>query len=167
MRYSLPTSILLHLFVIIIIGGAATSGGVLGMGKGDGNAKAGSKYKGVEIPGKVQERERPTEVTIIERIKDKDAPIKKAVNADKDCPEAWYGGIGIQSRFGGALGDEVAIVYRGFPADLAGLTVGDIIYNVEGGEILGSPGTVVRMTIIRNGKYIQMNITRGKVCYNR
>ena len=74
-----------------------------------------------------------------------------------------YGGIGSLVR---NSGDYVVIseVYKGFPADKAGIKPGDIIKKVDGvslkglptdkvsEKLKGNPGTEINVTIERNGK---------------
>jgi len=85
-----------------------------------------------------------------------------------------YGGIGSMVR---AAGDYVVIseVYKGFPADKAGIKPGDILKKVDGislkglptekvsEKLKGNPGTEVSITIERNGKETEMPIKREKI----
>lgn len=85
-----------------------------------------------------------------------------------------YGGIGSLVR---GSGDYVVIseVYKGFPADLAGIKPGDLMKKVDGvslkglstnkvSEMLkGNPGTPITVTIERNGKETDYPIKREKI----
>ena len=85
-----------------------------------------------------------------------------------------YGGIGSQVR---NSGDYVVIseVYRGFPADLAGIKVGDLLKKVDdvslkglstekvSEKLKGNPGTEIKLTIERNGKETECPLKREKI----
>jgi carboxyl-terminal processing protease len=85
-----------------------------------------------------------------------------------------YGGIGSLIRGGG---DYVTIseVYKGFPADLAGIKPGDLLKKVDGvslkgvsndkvsDKLKGNPGTDISVTIERNGKELDYKMKREKI----
>lgn len=85
-----------------------------------------------------------------------------------------YGGIGSLVR---AAGDYTVIseVYKGFPADIAGIKAGDILKKVDGTslkgfttdkvseKLKGNPGTDIKLTIERNGKDLDMSLKREKI----
>lgn len=85
-----------------------------------------------------------------------------------------YGGIGSLVR---GSGDYVVIseVYKGFPADLAGIKPGDLMKKVDGvslkglstdkvsEKLKGNPGTPITLTIERNGKETDYPIKREKI----
>lgn len=85
-----------------------------------------------------------------------------------------YGGIGSLVR---ASGDYVVIseVYKGFPADKAGIKPGDILKKVDGTslkglptdsvseKLKGNPGTDLNITIGRNGRDTDYLIKREKI----
>lgn len=85
-----------------------------------------------------------------------------------------YGGIGSLVR---STGDYVIIseVYKGFPADKAGIRPGDLLKKVDGislkgfatdkvsEKLKGSPGTEISLTIERNGKESEYPIKREKI----
>jgi carboxyl-terminal processing protease len=85
-----------------------------------------------------------------------------------------YGGIGSQVRNNG---DYVVIieVYRGFPADQAGIKPGDIIKKVNGvslknlptdkvsDRLKGDPGTPITLTVERNGKETDYTMKRARI----
>jgi carboxyl-terminal processing protease len=85
-----------------------------------------------------------------------------------------YGGIGSMVR---NAGDYVVIseVYKGYPADKAGLKPGDLLKKVDGvtlkglstekvsDRLKGNPGTDINITIERNGKETEFPIKREKI----
>jgi carboxyl-terminal processing protease len=85
-----------------------------------------------------------------------------------------YGGIGSVVR---SSGDYVVIieVYKGFPADLAGIKVGDLLKKVDGislkgfstekvsEKLKGNPGSEITVTIDRNGKETDYLLKREKI----
>jgi carboxyl-terminal processing protease len=85
-----------------------------------------------------------------------------------------YGGIGSLVR---GERDYVVIseVYKGFPADRAGIKAGDIIRNVDGvslkgittdkvsEKLKGNPGTAITVTIERDGKEAEYLMKREKI----
>ena len=85
-----------------------------------------------------------------------------------------YGGIGSLVR---STGDYVVIseVYKGFPADKAGIKPGDLLKKVDGvslkglptdkvsEKLKGNPGTEISVTIDRNGKETEFPLKREKI----
>jgi len=85
-----------------------------------------------------------------------------------------YGGIGSLVR---STGDYVIIseVYKGFPADKAGIKPGDILKKVDGlslkgtttdkvsEKLKGNPGTAISLTIERDGKETYIPMKREKI----
>jgi carboxyl-terminal processing protease len=85
-----------------------------------------------------------------------------------------YGGIGSLVRNNG---DYVIIseVYKGFPADMAGIKAGDLLKKVDGTslkgfstekvseKLKGNPGTEINVTIERNGKEKNYPLIREKI----
>lgn len=85
-----------------------------------------------------------------------------------------YGGIGSMVR---NSGDYVVIseVYKGFPADKAGIKPGDLLKKVDGvslkglstekvsEKLKGNPGTDISLTIERNGKENDYSLKREKI----
>jgi carboxyl-terminal processing protease len=85
-----------------------------------------------------------------------------------------YGGIGSLVR----AGDEYTVIseiYKGFPADLAGIKAGDLLKKVDGvslkgfntdkvsEKLKGNPGTPITLTMERNGKETEYQIKREKI----
>lgn len=85
-----------------------------------------------------------------------------------------YGGIGSLVR----PGEDYTVineVYKGFPADIAGIKAGDVLKKVDGvslkgfttdkvsEKLKGNPGTPISVTIERNGKDIDYQLKREKI----
>lgn len=85
-----------------------------------------------------------------------------------------YGGIGSMVRNNGSS-IVVSEVYKGFPADLAGIKPGDILKKVDGvslkgyttdkvsEKLKGNPGTPITITVEREGKETDFNLKREKI----
>ena len=85
-----------------------------------------------------------------------------------------YGGIGSMVRSNGEYA-VITEVYKGFPADKAGIKPGDILKKVDGTslkgmtteivseKLKGNPGTDINVTIERNGKDIEYPLKREKI----
>ena len=85
-----------------------------------------------------------------------------------------YGGIGSLVR---GAGDYVVVslVYKGFPADVAGIKPGDLLKKVDGvslkgfstdqvsEKLKGNPGTLINITIERNGNELDFKVKREKI----
>lgn len=165
------TSLLLHsiVFIFLILGGGSGPGGEGDKGDGDGQ---GSKYEGVEV-GNVIPKEKPTEVEIIEIPEPEESEIslpkeekKQLIDADAECPDKWYGGIGVRNGWDPVLKlERVSEVFPGYAADIAGLKAGDLILWISDIQIIGEPGTVLRMRVMRGDQVLNLTLTRVKVCY--
>jgi carboxyl-terminal processing protease len=85
-----------------------------------------------------------------------------------------YGGIGSQVRNNGEYA-VITEIYRGFPADQAGIKPGDIIKKVNGvslkglatdkvsDRLKGDPGTPITLTVERNGKETEYSMKRERI----
>lgn len=85
-----------------------------------------------------------------------------------------YGGIGSLIRQGGEF-TIISEVYKGFPADQAGIKPGDILKKVDGvslkgletdkvsDRLKGNPGTPISITIERNGKDSDFSLKRERI----
>jgi carboxyl-terminal processing protease len=85
-----------------------------------------------------------------------------------------YGGIGSLVRGGGEY-VVVALVYKGFPADVAGLKTGDLLKKADGlslkglsddqvsEKLKGNPGTIINLTVERNGVEMDYSVKREKI----
>lgn len=155
---------------IFLISVAMGSGGN-GKGKGDKDGgEGGARYKGVDVANIIP-KIKIVEVALIETPLHQSEIITKQKkrrkhNVDKECPDKWYGGIGIREGYIRAINDYgIVDVFEGYPADLAGLMVGDIIVSINQPEIIGTPGTSLTLKIKRGKIVFDIVITRGKVCY--
>lgn len=85
-----------------------------------------------------------------------------------------YGGIGSLVRGGGEY-VVVAVVYKGFPADLAGIKAGDLLKKADGvslkgmsddqvsEKLKGNPGSTINLTVERNGTEMEFAVKREKI----
>lgn len=85
-----------------------------------------------------------------------------------------YGGIGSMVRPNGDY-SVITEVYKGFPADKAGIKPGDIIKQVDGvslkkqntdrvsEKLKGDPGTPIRVTVERNGTETEFSMNRERI----
>ena len=85
-----------------------------------------------------------------------------------------YGGIGSLIRSGRDY-VVISLVYKGFPADVAGIKPGDILKKVNGvslrgltsdqvsEKLKGNPGTSINLTIERNGTDMDFTMKREKI----
>ena len=85
-----------------------------------------------------------------------------------------YGGIGCQVRNNGDY-SIITEVYKGFPADLAGIKAGDIITMVDGkslkglgtdkvsDRLKGDPGTELKLAVERNGTESEFTLKRARI----
>ena len=85
-----------------------------------------------------------------------------------------YGGVGSLVRNAGDF-DIISEVYKGFPADKAGIKPGDLLKKVDGTslkglstdkvseKLKGNPGTDINVTIERNGKETEYPLKREKI----
>ena len=85
-----------------------------------------------------------------------------------------YGGIGSRVRGGGDYA-VISEIYKGFPADVAGIKPGDLLKKVDGvslkgltteeisEKLKGNPGTSIRLTIERNGQEKEFMVKREKI----
>jgi len=85
-----------------------------------------------------------------------------------------YGGIGCLVRNNGDYAI-VTEVYKGFPADAAGVKVGDMIVKVDGRtlkgfpvdkvseHLKGDPGTAITVTVMRNGREYDFSMKRERI----
>lgn len=85
-----------------------------------------------------------------------------------------YGGIGSLVRGGGEY-VVISEVYKGFPADLAGIRAGDVLKKVDGvplkglssdnvsDKLKGNPGTDITVTVERNGSETDFKMKRERI----
>ena len=85
-----------------------------------------------------------------------------------------YGGIGCLVRNSGDYAI-ITDIYKGFPADLAGIKVGDIVKKIDSvplktigqdkisEKLKGDPGTSVTLTVESNGKESDLSLKRARI----
>lgn len=85
-----------------------------------------------------------------------------------------YGGIGSLIRTSGEY-TVISEVYKGFPADLAGIKAGDLLKSVDGTslkgmpsdkvseKLKGNPGTPITLTVERDGKENEYSLKRERI----
>lgn len=85
-----------------------------------------------------------------------------------------YGGIGSLVRGGGDYA-VISQIYKGFPADVAGIKPGDLLKKADGvslkgftteqvsEKLKGNPGTTINLTIERNGVEKEFSVRRQKI----
>jgi C-terminal processing protease CtpA/Prc len=165
-RWSLILSTAIHLLLVaaLLVTVDEMSNPRLEKPKNSGDQDEGQSRKGFDAKN-IIEKQRPTEVTIIDPLED-DMVIKgiQKVDVNKECPGKWYGGIGIQEDIRSSK-EVIEIVFKGYPADIAGLEAGDEIVWVSSRQIIGDPGTSIDMIVLRGSRTIRFHLTRGKVCY--
>lgn len=166
-KYNIYYTISLLVHVLVLFG--FSLGGADGTDGTNGNR---SKFKGISDPSKdilIKEKQNKVEVEVIDN-KDEEIKLpkkKKVINAEKECPNDWYGGIGIQTM--NLTGEEqIFKVFPGYFADNAGVQIGDVLLEVKSddGNIYGPPGTEVCLLLQRDSNKFKVCIIRGKVCYS-
>ncbi|MFZ0281121.1 MAG: S41 family peptidase [Bacteroidales bacterium] len=85
-----------------------------------------------------------------------------------------YGGIGSMVRGGGDF-TVISQIYKGFPADIAGIKPGDLLKKADGvslkgfsteqvsEKLKGNPGTTINLTIEQNGVEKEFSLKREKI----
>lgn len=95
---------------------------------------------------------------------------------EMDSSDGFYVGIGVQSSWDEESGNVyVSRVFEGSSASEAGMEVGDVFYAVNGQQlpedvytwdvselIQGEEGTILNVTVLRDGKQIEFNIERRR-----
>lgn len=62
------------------------------------------------------------------------------------------------------IGGGLSSVAKGYPADKAGLQVGDFITPIDELFIIGDPGTTVTLLVDRKDKIFTIKVIRRKIC---
>lgn len=160
MRIALILSILAHVALLIVLSKRG------GEGDGDGKASA-KKHENIKVSiidkpsdKEVKQKQIPppeNKSKVVVKKKKKVPPEQKYV--DHKCAD-WYGGVGIQHPSPGSY--EVAYVGKGYPADRAGILVGDLVLN--GDELRGTPGTKVVVHVMRGSRALTFYLVREKIC---
>jgi len=134
-------------------------------GKDKEDNKGDNKNIMPKPPNMVENKPTPTE-SKPKKVIDKEGDTLKQVLVDSEksgyeC-EKWYGGIGINSKRLSPTQEQISNVVDDYPADEAGLKVGDII--TPYGEIRGEPGTSITMIVRRHDQNTEITIVREKIC---
>lgn len=164
MKYNI-TSLILHLILFTFVGSSSTKIGISSGNTGN------SKFQGNRDAGQIEKKTQKVDFELISNDTTKKELVikqkKKKVNVDKECPNQWYGGIGIRAASTINTNNEVIYeIFEGYPADLAGLKINDEILEIDSEAIVGVPGSILRLNVIRNGKVLGFTIQRSKICYN-
>lgn len=165
-RNALICSLLFHaLLIALVFMGGLSKMGIQGNGRQGKQAKPRSeqgkgKYpESVEVtilpPPKLNVADSDTETT-------KDGITYKVHKTITNDCKYFYGGIGVMDGWDDAARQFAIIeVFPGYPAEKAGLRVGDhFSLFLE----RGTPGTTVTLDITRDGQLSLVTIVRDKVC---
>jgi C-terminal processing protease CtpA/Prc len=86
---------------------------------------------------------------------------KKKSDGGGQCPKT-FGGIGIEFDFS-QDGAVVTRVFHGYPAEKAGIVVGDVLLDNPNG-VRGEPGSTIVVRVMRKGESMSIPIRRDKIC---
>jgi hypothetical protein len=162
-RY-LVISVIIHAFLFLSLSVFGGGGG----GNGNSHNKDGSGLfeNNESIMPKI------VEIEAIERSNKSDI-IKKMVVPKPDVKilhkcvgNHWYGGVGIAED---SSEDSIRVVASGYPADRAGIKVGDQVMLIDGlpgtyDLARGNIGTPVTITVKRGDQQISFTMIREKIC---
>ena len=99
---------------------------------------------------------------------------EQEVKDARESREGEYGGVGI-TVYNSKRGIQINEVYKGYPADKAGLKIGDIIISVDGKSVTnlereqlsmfikGAPNSTFFIEVIRQNKILKKKVTREKI----
>lgn len=150
MKKSMFMSISMHLLIILISLTFTTKT----------NKDLDPKVKGSNYNVEVVDVPMDEDVDIIE--KEAKDPYQRDASK-KECASI-YGGIGIEINL---KTNAVTLVSSGYPADTAGILVGDIVTTISGEDIRGEIGSLVALSVVRGNKQFILNLIRDKICYNK
>jgi predicted metalloprotease with PDZ domain len=176
LKRGLTLSLFAHLAVFALMFGAIPQGCTPGCSRksADRNgANSDQEHKQAEqesrdiVPKQVAEKEAPVEISLIDnkelrKLLKKKPKIKDAV---RECEgDLWFAGIGVSYQ---ALDDGlISEVFKGYPAEKAGIRVGDKLLTplraIRGDA--AELGKAVIIKINRNGNIIDFIIVREKIC---
>jgi C-terminal processing protease CtpA/Prc len=104
-------------------------------------------------------KRKETATTKVSKISLKHKLKKKKAVKKINCKDS-YNGIGI-TKSGSCV---ITRVFKGYPADKAGLLSGDLIISPDCGQIRGPEGSTIHMKIMRGSHVINLDIVREKIC---
>ena len=144
-------------------------------GKGGNNGKdgKGGNPQAIHViivdkpaPKKVVDKPKPPTKTKSKVVKKRLLPPPELLIVDHKCEEFYYG-VGYQN--GGQGGCRVVGVPKGYPADRAGLRVGDLVMNPMGGECpgRGDLGTTLTIVVMRGSQALTLSMVREKICTSK
>ena len=91
-------------------------------------------------------------------------PAKKAKAIERKCPNKWYGGIGIINTFDGQNRAIITSVPKGYPADKAGIQLGDELID-SCPQCIGEVGQDIDVQVRKSdGNITVYHLTREKIC---
>ena len=171
MKYPFLISCGIHVILLFIL--FSLSSELPGQQGGKGNSKdQGNNGVGQATEGTIMAKPDPIPIEIVE-IPPKDGLTKKKLKhktkyADHDCKgHKSYGGIGVTIMPVYAseetYSQQIVEVFDNYPAAKAGLLAGDIVQD-DKVEIMGTPGTEVKVCILRKGMLMTFTLIREKIC---
>ncbi len=102
---------------------------------------------------------KPIEYTIVSRVSGGVGSKPKKSKNKTECKK-FYGGVGVQSSY---INEQIVSVYPGYPADRAGIKVGDVVLNPMD-LVRGKIGTTVKLQIKNDSGIVVYNLIREKIC---
>lgn len=154
---------LISLFLHALLLGSMMIPGCNGASQGDKEQTDKQNKPGHDDAGEIVPKGKPSSSPI--QIEIVESFPKKEEKLGEDCPDGqWFGGIGIYEGVNSHSDTTVDKVIDGYPAHKAGMLAGDVIVYPSSYLIRGEPGTVLSITVNRDGKFINFQITRDKIC---
>lgn len=155
-------SVAIHLALLAMLVPAATGGK-----KGDKPADKSSGSVRIKLIDKPQPKKSKSVVKLPKKkdsVPQKTAVVIPVQDYQEHSCERWYGGIGIQQT--NTTGCVISFVPKGYPADRAGIQVGDLMMIDEFGVCpgRGEIGTPITVTWMHGGKVFVKTLIREKIC---
>ena len=177
MRYShLTVSVLLHaaaLFLVIGIKDSLLDSVGNGNGASDATSESETGIGTNTDSGSTRIIDKPVEITKVdpkqlnEAMAQQDVAMqmeeirKKVIQQSEAAKcEHWYGGIGIRVD---PYNKSISSTHQDYPASEAGLMAGDVIVS-DYDDIRGEIGSILKISVLREGKLLTFLIVRGKIC---
>lgn len=145
----------------------------LRVGDGGDGGEAGKQQQKVKItildkPSNVdnKSKDKPLPETkskvAVKKKKKKVKPEQKVV--DHKCDDSFYVGIGVQHEQNGSC--RITHVGKGYPADRAGMQVGDLAMRGPDGDCPGRGplGTMITVKVMRGTQVLTFTMVREKIC---